>query len=132
MPEDLRDALGGRIHRIAANQVAVAGLAAVVEFVPSPGDLFANQVPNEVEASYAEQEDQPDEALQQQEVAVERLQYAWPAYLYSDGRAVWQLGPMHLADRRGADGVVVEFGVDLLGRMSEFCDEDPGNLFARC
>src|SRR5262249_41601174 len=65
LPEYFRDSLRSGIHGVAANQVAMAGLAAVVELVLCPGHLFANQVPQEVQVSYPEKEYQPDETLQQ-------------------------------------------------------------------
>src|SRR5262249_41066415 len=130
LPEDFRDSLGGRTDGVPANQVAMTGLAAVVELVFGPSHLFANQVAHEVEGSYAEQEYQPDEALQQERVAVEHLQDAGPAHFHRDRRAVAKPRPMHLADGSGGHGNRVEFGIELLGRASELGDEDSVNLFA--
>jgi hypothetical protein len=100
----------GESTALPPNQVAVAGLAAVVELVAGPGHLFANQIPYEVEASHAEQEYQPDEALQQAECRGGTSAGRRPSHFYRDRRAVAKLGFMHLADGGGGHGHVVELG----------------------
>jgi outer membrane protein TolC len=123
-PENPGNPFARNIFRVAAEVLAIARLAAVIEFGGGPGRKFPNRFAKEVEAPQPEHHNDPDHPLEKQVVAFEDPVDTGALNLDCHRCPIRQRAPMYLANGGGRDGRVIELVKEVFRQRAEFPGHD--------